>query len=100
MESLQDIIVESLSHTCPTLNSVAKQLNMSSRALHRRMESRGMNFKQFLQQTREKLAKLYLKDPSLSLNEIAFLLGYSEHSAFTRAFKQWFGVTPKEFRRS
>ena len=99
IESLQDIIVESLSHTCPTLNSVAKQLNMSSRTLHRRMESRGMNFKQFLQQTREKLAKLYLKDPSLSLNEIAFLLGYSEHSAFTRAFKQWFGVTPKEFRR-
>lgn len=99
IESLQDIIVGSLSHSCPTLNSVAEQLNMSSRTLHRRIEDRGMNFKHFLQKTREKLAKLYLKDRSLSLNEIAFLLGYSEHSAFTRAFKGWVGVTPKAFRR-
>lgn len=98
MALLQKLVVESLSQDSPTLSLMAKRLNISARTLHRRLASRGMNFKQYLQETKERLAYLYLKDASLSLSEIAFLLGYSEHSAFTRAFKQWHGVTPKAFR--
>lgn len=99
LELVQQTLVEQLSQGALSLSLVAKQLNVSTRTLHRRMEDRGLNFKQFLQDTRKRLATVYLDDETLSLNEISFLLGYSEQSAFTRAFKQWFGTTPKRYQR-
>ena len=97
LETLKQVVVESFSRGTPTLEQVSHNMNMSARTLHRRLESRNYNFKQFLQETRERLARLYFDDPNLSLNEIAFLLGYSEQSAFSRAFKLWFGVTPRNY---
>lgn len=100
LETLKQVVVESFSQGAPTLAAVARHMNLSARTLHRRLEMRNSNFKQFLQQTREKLARLYLNDSCLSLSEIAFLLGYSEQSAFNRAFKRWFGTTPKTYRKN
>ncbi len=81
-----------------SLKDVAKKMNLSTRTLHRRLEDRNLNFRELLQQVRRQLADLYLKDLSLTLNEIAFLLGYSEQSAFTRAFKNWHQTTPRKRR--
>ena len=83
----------------PTIDEVARYMNFSARTLHRRLEERGLVFKSMLQRTRQQLAQQYLKEGRLTLSEIALLLGYSEQSAFTRAFKQWLGETPLKFQK-
>jgi len=84
----------------PTIDEVAKYMSLSPRTLHRRLQEREIHFKPLLVRTREQLAKQYLKEKRLTLSEIALLLGYSEQSAFTRAFKQWTGMTPLGFQIS
>ena len=83
----------------PTIDEVARYMKTSSRTLHRRLEERQLVFKELLQKTRQQLAQQYLKEGRLTLSEIALLLGYSEQSAFTRAFKQWLGETPLRFQK-
>jgi AraC-like DNA-binding protein len=83
----------------PTIEEVATYMKLSARTLHRRLQERGMEFKPLLQKTREQLAKQYLKEGRLTLSEIALLLGYSEQSAFSRAFKQWLGETPLKYQK-
>ena len=83
----------------PTIEEVARYMKMSERTLHRRLENRELVFKQILMKTREQLAKQYLKERRLTLSEISLLLGYSEQSAFSRAFKQWVGETPLKYQK-
>jgi AraC-like DNA-binding protein len=83
----------------PTMSEVASYMNVSSRTLHRRLEGRDLVFKELLQKTRQQLAQQYLTEGHLTLSEIALLLGYSEQSAFSRAFKQWLGITPLRFQK-
>lgn len=82
-----------------TIETVAKAMNMSARTLHRRLTDRSLEFKVLLQKTRYQLANQYLKESRLTLSEIALLLGYSEQSAFSRAFKQWTGETPLRYQK-
>ena len=84
----------------PDIDHVARALNTSTRTLHRRLAEEGWNFKQLLNDTRHRLAEDYLANPRLQLSEIALLLGYSEQSAFTRAFGKWTGTTPMQARRA
>ncbi len=83
----------------PTMDEVARYMKISSRTLHRRLEERQLVFKQLLKKTRQQLAQQYLKEGRLTLSEIALLLGYSEQSAFTRAFKAWLDETPLQFQK-
>lgn len=83
-----------------TIEEVARYMKMSSRTLHRRLEERSLVFKELLQKTRQQLAVQYLKERRLTMSEIALLLGYSEQSAFSRAFKQWVGITPLRFQKT
>jgi len=83
----------------PTLERVAADLHCSRRTLHRRLEARGLRFRPLLEDTRRRMAESYLDDPRLTLVEIAQLLGFTEQSAFTRAFKRWLGTTPRAWRR-
>ncbi len=76
---------------------VAKRLGMTSRSLQRRLKDEGTSFQAVRDATRQELAKRYL-DARLSIAEISFLLGFSEPSAFFRAFKRWTGQTPLEAR--
>ena len=78
---------------------VAVQLNMSVRSVYRALNERGKTFKGQLDELRQTLAQQYLADETLSLSEIALLLGYSEQSAFNRAVRQWTGSTPLKHRR-
>ncbi len=81
------------------LPDLAHSLQMSPRSLQRRLAEHGMSFQALLGQTRQQLAEAYLRDASVELAEVALLLGYSEQSAFTRAFRQWTGMAPLQWRR-
>jgi AraC-like DNA-binding protein len=84
----------------PSLARVAEELHVSTRTLHRKLEARERNFRALLDDTRRHLAEDYLADPRLQLAEIAQLLGYSDQTAFNRAFRRWTGRTPRAARRA
>ncbi len=81
------------------LSGVAKRLGLTARSLQRRLQDEGASFQTLRDETRRALADRYLGE-GLSLAEISFLLGFSEPSAFFRAFKRWTGLTPIERRVS
>ena len=80
------------------LPEIAEQLGLSPRSLQRKLAEAGQSFSAVLDDTRRELAQAYLRDPKLSLTEIAFLLGFAEQSGFTHAFRGWFGTTPAAWR--
>jgi AraC-like DNA-binding protein len=87
-----------LSHDDAQLETVAKRLGLTGRSLQRRLRDEGTSFQAMRDETRRALADRYLGE-GLSFSEIAFLLGFSEPSAFFRAFKRWTGLTPVERRK-
>ena len=82
----------------PSLQALAAAHHMSERTLQRHLSRAGLSFQVLLDRSRQHLAEAYLHDTRLELAEIALLLGYSEQSAFQRAFKQWTGQTPRQWR--
>jgi len=78
---------------------VAEDLFMSNRNLQRKLEARHTTFKTILTEVRQELAGKYIEDRQLTLTEVSFLLGFSEMSAFSRAFKQWTGASPSSQRQ-
>jgi len=99
LASIRKAIAETMRDGDPGLGRVAKQLAASPRTLQRRLKEYGLEFKKLAEDTRRRFASNYLKDRKHTLTEVAFLLGYSEVSAFNRAFKRWTGKTPLEYRR-
>jgi AraC-like DNA-binding protein len=95
----KDAISRSLSEGLPKMADIARSLGMSARSFHRRLDEHGMSFKTLTDDTRRELAEGLLRDERYALSEIAFLTGFSEQSAFTRAFKRWVGVTPASYRK-
>jgi AraC-like DNA-binding protein len=100
LQRVRTRIAESLCDGAPDIGRVAKQLGMSVRTFQRRLDENGVVWKALVAEIRRDLARRYLADGSASLTEIAFLLGYSELSAFDRAFRRWTGSTPLAVRRS
>jgi len=92
------LITEALRSGEPSPAAIAKQLSLSERTLQRRLRDEGTSFAELLDGARRELSQLYLSEPGVAAYEVAFLLGYSEPSAFHRAFRRWTGVTPQEFR--
>lgn len=82
----------------PDMAQVAKQLGMSARSLRRRLNAEGVTFAQACDEALTQLAKSMLSDPEQSIAAAAFALGFSDSSAFHRAFKRWTGITPKQYR--
>ena len=83
-----------------TAASIAPGLGLSERTLHRRLRAEITSFADILDATRGELAKSLLPEPGIGIGEIAFLLGYSEPSAFHRFFRRWAGTTPLAYRRA
>ncbi len=98
--SVIEKIVEKLPDGPPTQQQVADSLHVSNRTLQRRLKEEGTSFMDLLQDTRLDLARNYLLQPSRSINETSYLLGFSEPSTFSRAFKRWTGQAPTEFRET
>lgn len=99
-QRLQHAILTGLQKNQYQLDGIAEKLGLSVRQLQRHLQQQGTTFQQRVQQVRFMLATEYLKDPHLSLQEIALLLCYSEQSAFQRAFKLWTGQTPQQWRNN
>lgn len=93
-------LLERLPHGEPTVGALARDLAVSVRTLHRRLEEEGTGYSALLEALRRERAEALLADPHLSVSEAAFLLGYSEPAAFTRAFRRWTGSAPREWRAS
>lgn len=94
------IIVEKLPDGPPTQQQIADSLHISNRTLQRRLKEEGTSFMDLLQDTRLDLARSYLLQPTRSIVETSYLLGFSEPSTFSRAFKRWTGQAPTEFRET
>jgi AraC-like DNA-binding protein len=99
LEGLRDEISRRICDGQPTIFSLAKRLGLGVRTLQRRLDERGLVFKTLVEEIRRDLALRYLGDEGPSLTEVAFLLGYSEVSAFNRAFRRWTGGTPLSHRK-
>lgn len=84
----------------PDIKVVASALNMSSASFKRHITEAGFNFKSIVDDVRKDLALIYFENTDLSLIDIAFVLGFSEQSAFNRAFKRWTGKSPGRYRQS
>jgi AraC-like DNA-binding protein len=99
LASLRQAIGEALQHGKPGLGEVARALALGPRTLQRRLAESKVAFKSLVDDTRRRLALRYLEDPKHTLADVAYLLGYSETSAFNRAFRRWTSVTPLQYRR-
>lgn len=95
----KDVIARSLSEGIPKMSEVARSLGLSARSLHRRLAADGLSFRTLTEETRKELAEGLLRDERYSLSDIAFLTGFSEQSAFNRAFKRWVGRSPSAHRK-
>jgi AraC-like DNA-binding protein len=91
-------ISQALSQGIPRISDVAGRLGMSGRTLQRRLAERGHAFQTLVDESRRALAERLLRETTYPLAEVAFLTGFSEQSAFNRAFKRWAGRTPRSYR--
>lgn len=98
-DRLHSALVTMLPAGTPKLEQLASKLNMSTRTLQRKLQSENLSFKSALNTTRLDLAKEYLREQHLPVQEIAYRLGFSEPSNFVRFFKQHAGMRPSEFER-
>jgi AraC-like DNA-binding protein len=91
------LLIELLPQGEPSQERVALRLHMSARSLQRRLVEAGSGFRELLAETRRSLAVSYLAEPGRSVSEIAYLLGFSDVSTFTRAFRRWTGRPPSRW---
>lgn len=98
VERVRLAIQEKLTGQRPTIDDVAGTLHMSSRTVQRRLQDEGSSFQKVLEEARHQLARHYLNNSVLELNEAAYLLGYNDASSFVRAFRTWEGVPPARWR--
>lgn len=91
-------LLEQLSSGNISEAAMAEQLHMSRRTLQRKLADADLTYKQLIDDTRRDLAVRHLDDPRYSVTDVTFLLGFSQQSAFARAFKRWTGVSPSEYR--
>lgn len=99
-QTVQDAIAQSLSEGVPKIAAVARRLGFSERTLQRRLSEEGLSFQKLAEDARRGLAEGLIVQSDYSLAEVAFLTGFSEQSAFNRAFKRWMDQTPAAYRET
>ncbi len=92
-------ITASLEDGQPELSGIAAAIGFTERQLRRKLGEQGLNFRGLIDERRQSLAEIYMADDSLSLVDVAMLLGFSEQSAFHRAYRRWTGEAPGTARR-
>ena len=95
-------VLKALTATLPeggSTRDVARALHVSVRTLQRKLVAAGTTFRELSETARARLAQEYLADPKVSSAEVAMLLGFSDPSSFTRAFRRWTGESPARWRR-
>lgn len=99
-QKVRRAVANVLSEGVPSLSLIASELGVGTRTLQRRLSDNGHSFQGVVDQARKDLANRLLRETDYTLAEIAFLTGFSEQSAFTRAFKRWASQTPRSYRLS
>lgn len=97
---IRQLIADRLMLGTPELQTVAMAAGESVRSLQRHLESRHTSYKNLVDEVRQQMADQHLRDANLSLVDVALMLGFSDQSTFQRAFKRWFNLTPREYRKS
>lgn len=97
-DQVKVVLKRSLASGRPELSQVAQDLNMSERTLQRRITDEGKTFRELLSEARQDLGRQLLSNPATDIDEVACLLGYQDRSSFYRAFRDWEGLTPLQWR--
>ena len=92
---VESLLIPILHKGEPSVEEVAKDVGLSRQTLYRRLKDEGVTFEKLLDELRHKMALHYLNGKKVSVNETAYLVGFSEPSAFSRAFKRWTGTSPR-----
>ena len=82
----------------PSAQEMAERLHISKRTLHRRLAGFGLTYQELLDETRRRLADEYLRETTLTIDEIAERIGFSDTSNFRKAYRHWTGISPNEYR--
>ena len=98
VERVRIAVQQKLTGRRPTIEDIADALHLSSRTLQRRLQEEGFSFQRVMEEARHQLARQYLNNSELELNEAAYLLGYNDANSFVRAFRTWEGVPPARWR--
>ncbi len=82
----------------PRIETIARNLALGTRSLQSKLKEEGTTYQKLLDTVRKELAMDYLKNSDMTLFEVAFLLGFSDQSAFNHAFRRWTGSSPMKYR--
>ena len=99
-ERLREVLVEQRVDEALTMSGAARRLGMSVRSLRRRLAEEGVSYPKLLEEAHVAFAKRLLEDPDRSIYQAAFDMGFSDPSAFHRAFRRWTGMTPMGYRQN
>ena len=100
VELVRRAIQDRLTGHRPSIEVISQALHMSSRTLQRRLQNVGYNYQRVLDEARHQMARYYLSNSVLELNEAAYLLGFEDPNSFGRAFRTWEGIPPSDWRDS
>lgn len=100
VELVRSAIQQRLTGHRPNVDSVARDLHISSRTLQRRLKETGSSYQRVLDEARHQMARYYLSNSVLELAEAAYLLGYEDANSFARAFRNWEGMPPTHWREA
>lgn len=100
LDLVRRTIQDKLTGHRPSINAVSESLHMGPRTLQRRLQGSGSNFQRVLDEARHQMARYYLSNSALELNEAAYLLGFEDPNSFGRAFRKWEGMPPSDWRET
>ena len=100
IELVHRAIQDRLTGQRPSIDAIADALHMSPRTMQRRLQESGSSFQRVLDEARHQMARYYLSNSVLELNEAAYLLGFEDPNSFGRAFRTWEGVPPSDWREA
>jgi AraC-like DNA-binding protein len=95
---IRELIIRCLPNGDPLRSDIARTLCMSERTVQRRLQEEGTSYCQLVDDTRRYLAKQYLEQSTIALEQISYLLGFKDQSTFSRACKRWFDIPPGQYR--
>ena len=92
---VESLLIPTLHTGDPTIERIAQKMGLSRQTLYRQLKAEGVTFEKLLDDLRQKMALHYLNGKKVSVNETAYLVGFSDPSAFSRAFRRWTGTSPR-----
>jgi AraC-like DNA-binding protein len=100
MAACRSVVTELLPTGHPTIEHAARRIGVPVRTLQRRLRERGQSFSDLVETIRWKRAQLLLSRPGAHVNDVAKALGYADPSSFSRAFRRWAGMSPRDYQRA